>query len=208
MKFSVVSVVWNEGKRLKKCLEQFKNYTDDIVIIDTESSDDTYSIAKSYTTKLLKVPFVGYADCYYESALLRAKYNWCVFAYPDEEWNNEMLEYLKNNEFDGYSSIHYLRKEIVDGKEIDTGGWHWRVIKKGEVFLADMADGAILDDRILQLNQYIIHNKSSEEMRIDRDNRKIVFPILINKYKYTKMYPFNIKVEDWRGQLEELNERL
>ena len=52
MEFSLAMIVKNEEKVLKRCLESVKNLFDEIIIVDTGSTDNTKKIAKEYTNKI------------------------------------------------------------------------------------------------------------------------------------------------------------
>ena len=49
---ALVMIVKNEKKVLGRCLESVKNYVDDIIVLDTGSSDSTIDIARSYRARL------------------------------------------------------------------------------------------------------------------------------------------------------------
>jgi len=46
-------IVKNEEKFLRQCLESVKSLVDEIVIVDTGSTDKTVSIAQEFTTKYI-----------------------------------------------------------------------------------------------------------------------------------------------------------
>ena len=51
-KISVVVVVKNEFKKIKRCLQSIKkNNPDEIIVVDGDSSDSTVTIAKNFTKK-------------------------------------------------------------------------------------------------------------------------------------------------------------
>lgn len=49
---SVCMIVKNEHRRLRECLECLKPIADEIIIVDTGSTDDTKEIAKAFTDKI------------------------------------------------------------------------------------------------------------------------------------------------------------
>ncbi|MEI6946642.1 glycosyltransferase family 2 protein [Paraflavisolibacter sp. H34] len=73
---SVIILTCNESKNIRDCLESVKDLTDDIIIVDSGSTDDTLEIAAQYTQKLYHHPFENYSrqrnwafahvDCKYE----------------------------------------------------------------------------------------------------------------------------------------------
>ena len=205
MKFSVVTIVYNEEKRLAASLNQFGTYTDDIVVIDTESMDKTSEIAKTFTKKVLTVPFVGYPDCYKESAMLRSKYDWCLFSYPDEIWPTKLLDFLtKIDENIEEKCVAFKRQELMDGvvKSV-ISGWHYRVFKKGYFYLCDLADKEIdCGYKTLEVDMEIIHSKTSEEFAIDRDLRKKSYNCLLTKYRFTLLEPYRTMCDSYRGDYD------
>ncbi len=52
MKFSLCMIVKNEERTLGKCLESLKEIMDEIIIVDTGSTDDTKKTAAQYTDKI------------------------------------------------------------------------------------------------------------------------------------------------------------
>lgn len=56
---SVCMIVKNEEKVLGRCLECVKKFADEIVIVDTGSSDDTMAIARQYTDKVYEFEWIN-----------------------------------------------------------------------------------------------------------------------------------------------------
>lgn len=59
MKFSLCMIVKNEEERLEKCLSSLADAMDEMIIVDTGSSDNTKSIAAKYTDKIYDFPWSG-----------------------------------------------------------------------------------------------------------------------------------------------------
>lgn len=55
IKISVCMIVKNEEKVLSRCLDCVKKFADEIIIVDTGSTDKTLDIAKNYTDKVYKI---------------------------------------------------------------------------------------------------------------------------------------------------------
>ena len=49
---SLCMIIKNEGKVLSRCLDSIKDLMDEIIIIDTGSTDNTKEIASNYTNKI------------------------------------------------------------------------------------------------------------------------------------------------------------
>lgn len=54
MKISLAMIVKNEEKHIRNCLERVNNIVDEIVIVDTGSTDKTIEIAKEFDAKIYK----------------------------------------------------------------------------------------------------------------------------------------------------------
>ena len=83
-KISLCMIVKDEEKNLKRCLESVKDVVDEIIIIDTGSSDNTKSIARKYTPKVFSFDWNGsFADARNES-LSYATGDWILIMDADE----------------------------------------------------------------------------------------------------------------------------
>lgn len=202
MKFSVVAIVYNEGERLEKCLAQFKDYTDDIVVFDTESSDDTNKIAKVFTNKVWRVPYVGYTSSYDAQIWLKAKYEWCLCVCADEEYD-VVLGWLCGLDEEAVREdvVAFNRREIVGGIEQPINlAYHTRVINRNRVWTYELLDPPFhLSNSVRYEAKWFIHRKNSGEMKIDLDHRILASELLAMKYRYTKLEPYVTHVKAYKN---------
>ncbi|MEI7425236.1 MAG: glycosyltransferase, partial [Candidatus Staskawiczbacteria bacterium] len=61
-KLTVVIPTLNEATDLPVTLESLKGLTDNILIIDSGSTDDTVKIARDFGAKVIAHPFVSFSD--------------------------------------------------------------------------------------------------------------------------------------------------
>ena len=51
----IIILTFNEEINIKKCLESIKDFADEIIIIDSYSTDNTKSICENYKVSLSKI---------------------------------------------------------------------------------------------------------------------------------------------------------
>jgi len=116
LKLSVVIISFNEEKDIGRCLDSVGDVADEIVVVDSLSTDRTHEICKSHGVRLISHPWEGYVN-QKNYALEQAKYDHVLSLDADEalsgEMNFEILSIKKNWEFDGYI---FNRKNKYCGK--------------------------------------------------------------------------------------------
>ena len=60
IKLSVIIITLNEEKNLERCLSSVRDIADEIVIVDSFSTDSTAEIASSFGAKFISKAFDGY----------------------------------------------------------------------------------------------------------------------------------------------------
>lgn len=122
-KISAVIIAFNEEENLAECLESVK-WADEIVVVDSFSTDKTVEIAKQFTDKVFQKKWEGFArQRKYSLEVARGK--WILSLDADErvtpELKNSILKILENEqETNGYK---VARRNYFLGKWIT--GAHW-----------------------------------------------------------------------------------
>jgi glycosyltransferase involved in cell wall biosynthesis len=86
---SLCMIVKNEEEHLEKCLNSVKELVDEIVIVDTGSSDSTKKIAKRYTDKVFDFKWVNNFSKARNESLKHATKDWILVLDADEVINQE-----------------------------------------------------------------------------------------------------------------------
>ena len=73
---SGVVICLNEADRLGRCLESLA-FCDEIVVVDSGSTDGTREVARRFTERVVEQPFLGYVK-QKNFALELAKHEWVV----------------------------------------------------------------------------------------------------------------------------------
>ncbi len=84
---SVCMIVKNEALHLSNSLKEIAKYFDDIVVVDTGSSDDSKSIARNFTDKVYDFEWISDFSAARNYSLQFAKYDWILVVDADEVIN-------------------------------------------------------------------------------------------------------------------------
>jgi tetratricopeptide (TPR) repeat protein len=108
MNISACLIVKNEESNLERCINSFKEFVDETIVVDTGSTDKTREIAKGLGAKVYSYPWDGNFSNPRNYALDNAKYDWVIFLDADEYFN-----------FDTGIKIRNILKN-VNNKDIDS----------------------------------------------------------------------------------------
>ena len=62
MGLSVVIITFNEEKNIGRCIESVRNVADEIIVVDSLSTDNTVQIAESLGADVRLQAFLGYVE--------------------------------------------------------------------------------------------------------------------------------------------------
>ncbi len=84
MKISACSIVKNEAQNIKRSIESYREAVDEIIIVDTGSTDDTVAICEDLGAKVLTFEWCNDFAAAKNYALKHAKGDWVIFLDADE----------------------------------------------------------------------------------------------------------------------------
>lgn len=85
IKLSACMMVKDEEEHLPCCLGSIEDFIDEIVVVDTGSTDETIAIAKSYGAKVYHHPWEGDFSKHRNQSISYATGNWILIIDADEE---------------------------------------------------------------------------------------------------------------------------
>lgn len=104
-KISGVIITYNEEEHLEKCLSSLIDVVDEIVVVDSFSTDRTPEICRKFNVTFIQQEFLGYIE-QKNFALTKTSYNHILYLDGDEalsdELKNSILEIKNNWTQDGY----------------------------------------------------------------------------------------------------------
>ena len=107
MKISGVIITYNEEKCIARCIESMQGIVDEVVILDSNSTDRTIEIAESLGAKVWRQPFKDFVN-QKNDAINLAENNIILSLDADEAISDELFNSIKELktkeklEFDGY----------------------------------------------------------------------------------------------------------
>ena len=115
MKVSLCMIVKNEGKNLRRCLQSVIDAVDEIIIVDTGSTDNSCEIAKEFGAKLQSFEWNGSFSDARNQSLELATGDWVLCLDADEELAPESTSILRRLIEDERISGYFLRIENYVG---------------------------------------------------------------------------------------------
>ena len=120
-KISVIIIAGNEENNIKDCLESVA-WADEIIVIDSESTDRTVEIAKSYTPLVHARAWRGYAN-QKAYALQAASHEWVLSLDADERVQAKLAEEIATADLDNFDGYRIKRENYFLGRRIRGCGW-------------------------------------------------------------------------------------
>jgi len=104
-KISAVIITFNEERNIERCLLSIKDIVDDVVVVDSFSTDKTKDICKKYGVRFILHPFDGHIE-QKNWAITQAQYPYIISLDADEAISEELKEAIlkvkENWQHDGY----------------------------------------------------------------------------------------------------------
>jgi glycosyltransferase involved in cell wall biosynthesis len=170
-KISAVIITMNEEQLIEQCLQSLDDIADEIIVVDSFSTDSTEQICKRYNVKFVQREFKGFMD-QKNYAVSLASYPYILSLDADEALSEELqkslLEVKSDLKFEGYK-INRLSNYC--GQWIKHSAWYpdpqlrlfradkgsWGLINVHETFIMNH------DSRISKLRGDLLHWPCSSE---------------------------------------------
>lgn len=203
MKITAVILTFNEEIHLARCIESLLPLTQDIVVVDSLSTDRTIEIARKYGAKVLERAWENNHSTQFNWALTQLdsiQTEWILRIDADEVLTPELVFELKQvlpalgSEAVG---IHFFRKICFQGKLIQHGGIGHNKVSRlfrygyGQSEARWMDEHIKIDGKCIDLSGYIVddnlnsvswwiakHNNYASREAIDLLNLKYQFAVL------------------------------
>ncbi len=110
-KISACIISYNEEKKIEDCLESLDGVADEIIVVDSLSTDKTLQITAKYTEKITHQAFLGYME-QKNLAVSKAQYDWILSLDCDERLSPRLKQSIFEikNKLDRYDAYKMARK--------------------------------------------------------------------------------------------------
>ena len=168
-KISACMIVKNEEEFLPNCLNSIKGVVDEIIIVDTGSTDDTMTIAKNFGAKVYHHPWNDSFSEARNHCLNHASGDWILQIDADEELEQADIPKLRlaisDHRYNGI--IIAIQSIIKDGLHTF---YHPRIFRRGKGFYKDIIhEQTIIEGERLPTEIRLYHhgyNLDEKKMRI------------------------------------------
>lgn len=119
---SVTVITKDEEDRLPICLESVKELADEIIVLDSGSSDKTVEIARKYTAKVFETDWPGYG-VQKQRALEKASCDWVLAIDADEALSPQLQDEIRDMLARNVEEVGFYLPWAVTifGKRLDHG---------------------------------------------------------------------------------------
>ena len=123
-KLSVVIITLNEERNIARCIESALPIADEILVVDSFSTDRTEEIVRSYDARFIQHEFIDYM-VQHEFADRNATYDHILTLDADEELSEQLVRSIKTVKTYWKGDAYFLnRMTNYCGKWIKHSGWY------------------------------------------------------------------------------------
>lgn len=124
MKLSVVIITFNEEKNIFRCINSLYRVADEIIVVDSYSTDDTVRIARFLGAKVILHPFTDFVT-QKNFATNQASNDWILSIDADEVLSDELKLSIQILKTLSESGCYYCKRRTnYCGKWMSYGGWY------------------------------------------------------------------------------------
>lgn len=143
---SAIILTYNEERNLPECLHSLHGWIDEVLIVDSGSTDRTQDIARSFGVQIVEHPFETHAKQWaWALEQLSLRHEWIIGLDADQrvtpELRNELCTLFNDQpeRLTNIEGIYIKRRQIFRGAWIRHGGYYpkylLKLFRRGSVFV-------------------------------------------------------------------------
>lgn len=177
---SVVIICKNAAPTIKQNIHSAQKLTEDVVVVDSGSSDGTQQIVQTTGARLVSTPWLGYGATK-NRGNAEARHQWILSLDADEELSEDLIASIRTIDFADTHTVYAVRRlNYFGGQPIHFGEWRndWvkRLFHKGVVSwdAAPVHENLITPPSVVikklegVLHHYTASNIEAYEQKLDR----------------------------------------
>ncbi len=124
IQISAVVITFNEEATIERCLRSLQGVADEIVVLDSHSTDETVALARRFDARVELHAFDGYG-LQKRRAVALAKHDWILLLDADEALSPTLRESILTAKAAPYAQAYASnRLTYYCGRSIRHGGWY------------------------------------------------------------------------------------
>jgi len=188
---STVIIAKNEADRISKTIASAITITDEVIVLDTGSEDQTIKVSEATGAKVISVPWEGYGQTKNHGHKY-AKNDWILSLDADEVLSRDLQKSIKELELERGSVFLLDRMVNIENQWIRHSGWHpdwvYRLFHKNDC----------------QWNEALVH----EKLHYATNSKLIKLDGVLEHYSFRSMTHFKEKInhyamlaaQDWKSK--------
>lgn len=121
---TVVIITLNEARNIRRALESVQDIADEIIVMDSGSTDGTKAICEQFNVRFINCSWKGYAQTKNEGNDL-SSHDWIFSLDADEAVNEKLKESIHSMKQEGFEGCYTInRLTNYCGKWIKHSGWY------------------------------------------------------------------------------------
>jgi glycosyltransferase involved in cell wall biosynthesis len=124
-KISAIIITKNEERNILRCLESLTGVADEILVIDSFSSDNTVAICESNGGRIIQKKWMGYSETK-NYGITEASYDYVLSIDADEALSDTLRDHIIKLKAEGFALDAYYINRLTNycGKWIYHCGWY------------------------------------------------------------------------------------
>lgn len=125
MNISGLVITFNEEKNIGECIDALFQVCDEVIVVDSNSNDDTVKIATEKGAKVVVQSFLGDGPQRIHGVPF-CKNDWILNLDADEFLDTDSIKFIEKGSFltDPYDAYSFRVKNFLQDKVIDFAGWY------------------------------------------------------------------------------------
>jgi len=186
-RLSLAMIVKNEEKHIARCLDSIRGIVDEIIVVDTGSTDKTKELAMSYGASVYDFEWINDFSAARNFSITKSTGDWNLFLDADEYITNDCSDairrFIKNNRAIGKIT---LTDYFYDGDELQKKISHIsRLAPKSVFFEGKIHEQLCSDLPRINVDIEVSHDGYLEEGKYDRN-----LPILYSELQSDPQNPY------------------